>query len=56
MMSYFARIISFFRRYQKDAGIGTLVATMLPYSVSFLIVWTIMLLIWIRLGIPLGPQ
>jgi aminobenzoyl-glutamate transport protein len=55
MMSYFALIIAFFQRYDPRAGIGTLVATMLPYSVAFLIVWTLMFAIWIELGWPLGP-
>ena len=55
MMSYFALIIAFFQRYQKDAGIGTLVATMLPYSISFLLVWSVLLGAWMALGLPLGP-
>jgi aminobenzoyl-glutamate transport protein len=55
MMTYFALIITFLQRYQPSAGIGTLVATMLPYSVTFLIGWTVMLVIWIVLGLPVGP-
>jgi aminobenzoyl-glutamate transport protein len=55
MMSYFALIVAFTQRYQEKAGIGTIIATMLPYSVSFLIVWTILLIIWILAGLPLGP-
>jgi aminobenzoyl-glutamate transport protein len=55
MMTYFALIIAFMQRYQPSAGLGTLVATMLPYSVSFLIVWTLMLVVWIMLGLPVGP-
>lgn len=54
MMSYFALIIAFFQRYDKSAGIGTLVATMLPYSVSFLVSWTVLLLLWTAFGLPLG--
>jgi len=54
-MSYFALIIAFLQRYQKDAGLGTLVATMLPYSVIFLATWGVFLVIWLALGIPLGP-
>jgi aminobenzoyl-glutamate transport protein len=56
MMSYFALIIAFFNRYDKNAGIGTLVATMLPYSVAFLIGWSILLTIWVWFEIPLGFQ
>lgn len=55
MMSYFALIIAFFQRYQKDAGIGTLVATMLPYSIAFLLAWSALLGGWMALGLPLGP-
>lgn len=54
-MSYFALIIAFLQRYQKDAGLGTLVATMLPYSVIFLMTWVAFLVIWLMLGLPLGP-
>lgn len=55
MMSYFALVVAFFARYKKGAGIGTIVATMLPYTVVFTIVWSIMLGLWILLGLPLGP-
>jgi aminobenzoyl-glutamate transport protein len=55
MMTYFALIIAFMQRYQPSAGLGTLVATMLPYSVAFLIGWTIFLVVWILLGLPVGP-
>lgn len=55
MMSYFALIIAFMQRYRGDAGIGTLVATMLPYSMTFFIGWTLMLVVWIVLGLPVGP-
>jgi aminobenzoyl-glutamate transport protein len=55
MMSYFALIIAFFQRYDRSAGIGTLVATMLPYSLSLLLAWSVLLVAWIQLGLPLGP-
>jgi aminobenzoyl-glutamate transport protein len=55
MMSYFALIVAFMQRYEERAGIGTIVATMLPYSVTFLIVWTTLLTLWIAAGIPVGP-
>ncbi|MHC5310339.1 AbgT family transporter [Myroides sp. LJL116] len=56
MMSYFALIVAFMQRYNKSAGIGTIVSTMLPYSMVFLIGWSILLVIWILLGLPLGPD
>ena len=55
MMTYFALIIAFMQRYQPSAGLGTLVATMLPYSVTFLVGWTLFLVVWILLGLPVGP-
>lgn len=55
MMSYFALIIAFVGKYDKEAGIGTLIATMLPYTFTFFIVWTILFVIWFALEIPVGP-
>jgi aminobenzoyl-glutamate transport protein len=55
MMSYFALIVAFMERYEPKAGIGTVIATMLPYTLVFLIIWSIMLTLWIILEIPLGP-
>ena len=55
LMSYFAMIIVFAQRYDKKSGIGTLVSTMLSYSIAFLIVWTLLLMVWYYLGLPLGP-
>jgi aminobenzoyl-glutamate transport protein len=55
MMSYFALIVAFVGRYDAKAGIGTVIATMIPYSIAFFIVWTLLLIIWILLGLPVGP-
>jgi aminobenzoyl-glutamate transport protein len=55
MMSYFALIVAFFERYDKRSGIGTVVATMLPYTVAFMLCWSILLVIWMWLGLPVGP-
>ena len=55
MMSFFALIIVYFQKYDKNAGIGTIVATMLPYSILFMIVWSIFLIGWLWLDLPLGP-
>lgn len=54
MMSYFALIIAFMQRYDRSAGLGTLVATMLPYSVVFLVGWTLFFVGWLAVGLPLG--
>jgi aminobenzoyl-glutamate transport protein len=52
--AYFALIVTFAQKYQKNAGVGTLVALMLPYVVTVTIVWIILLVIWQVLGLPWG--
>lgn len=54
MMTYFAVILTFAQRYDKKASIGTITATMIPYSIVFLIGWTLMLIVWLTLGLPIG--
>jgi aminobenzoyl-glutamate transport protein len=54
LMPYFPLIVVFCRRYVQSTGIGTLVALMLPYSISFLVGWTGFLLLFWALEIPLG--
>ncbi|MDP2188750.1 MAG: AbgT family transporter [Sphingobacteriaceae bacterium] len=55
MMSYFALIVAFIQRYDKKAGIGTVISTMLPYSVVFLIGWLLLFAVWITFDLPIGP-
>ncbi len=55
MMSYFALIVAFVEQYDPKAGIGTVVATMLPYTVAFLLGWMVLLIAWMLLGLPVGP-
>ncbi len=55
LMSYFAMIVVFAKKYDKKSGIGTIISTMLPYSIIFIIGWSVMLVIWMLLGLPLGP-
>lgn len=55
LMSYFAMIVVFAKRYDKKAGIGTLISMMIPYSLVFLLVWSLLLIGWMVLGLPLGP-
>jgi aminobenzoyl-glutamate transport protein len=50
--AYFALIVSFAAKYQKNAGVGTLVALMLPYVIVLFIVWPLLLAVWQVLGIP----
>lgn len=56
MMSFFALIIAFIQKYDKQAGIGTVIATMLPYSIVFMIAWTALIVVWVWIGLPLGPD
>jgi aminobenzoyl-glutamate transport protein len=55
LMPYFAIVIAFAQKYDKKVGIGTLISTMLPYSIAFTIFWVIMLIIWMLTGLDLGP-
>ena len=48
-------IVTIAQRYQKDAGIGTVVALMIPFVIAILVAWILLFVIWFWLGIPLGP-
>ena len=54
LLPYFPLIVVFCRRYVQGAGIGTLVALMLPYSLTLIVGWTAFLLAFWGLGLPLG--
>lgn len=56
LMPYFPLIVVFCQRYYKKTGIGTLASIMLPYSVVYLVTWTLFLLLYWAAGIPLGLQ
>ncbi len=53
--AYLVIILVAVRRYQPEAGVGTLIALLLPYCLASLVAWTAMLVAWNALGIPLGP-
>jgi aminobenzoyl-glutamate transport protein len=56
MMSYFGLILAFFARYDRKVGIGTMIATMLPYSIFFFVSWIALFYFWVfLLGMPVGP-
>lgn len=55
LMSYFAMIIVFAKKYDNNSGIGTIISTMLPYSLIFLIGWSLLFVVWMILDLPLGP-
>ena len=56
LMPYFPLVVVYCQRYVKSTGIGTLVSMMIPFSIFFFILWTVFLLIYWALGIPLGLQ
>ncbi len=57
MMSYFGLILAMAAKYKKDAGMGTLIAMMLPYTMVFVVGWTILFYVWVFvLGMPVGPE
>jgi aminobenzoyl-glutamate transport protein len=55
LMVYLPFIITVAQRYQKDTGLGTIIALMLPYTVLIAVAWIIVFIIWFALNLPLGP-
>ena len=55
LMPYFALMVVFAKRYQRDAGIGTVIALMIPYAAVVTVLWVLFFIAWYLLGIPLGP-
>jgi hypothetical protein len=55
LMPYFALIVVFAQRYDKQAGVGTVIAMMLPYGLAVSVVWILLFLVWEVLGLPFGP-
>lgn len=56
MMSYFGLILAVAARYKKDLGLGTLIATMLPYSMVFFVGWSLLFFLWVFVfNLPVGP-
>ncbi|WP_166425415.1 AbgT family transporter [Paraglaciecola sp. 20A4] len=56
MMSYFGLILAIAAQYKKNLGMGTLIATMLPYSLVFMVGWTVLFYLWVFIfGMPVGP-
>ena len=52
---YLPMIIGMAQKYNKKTGIGTIISLMLPYSIAFLLVWIVQLIVWILFNLPLGP-
>lgn len=57
MMSYFGLILAFATKYVKDIGIGTIISTMLPYSMLFFVGWILLFYLWVFVfQLPVGPE
>lgn len=56
LLPYFPIIIAFAKKYDPKIGIGTIISTMIPFSIAYFIFWTILLSIWMIAGWPLGPD
>lgn len=54
--SYLLIILAVFQKYRPNAGLGTLIALMVPYSIALGLIWTALLVVWYFTGAPLGPE
>ena len=52
---YMVVVLTFIRKYDREAGLGTLISLMLPYTLAFLSLWIVMLVAFYLLGLPFGP-
>jgi aminobenzoyl-glutamate transport protein len=55
LMVYLPFMVTVAQRYQKESGIGTIIALMLPYTLIMAAVWVVLFILWFLLGIPMGP-
>jgi aminobenzoyl-glutamate transport protein len=55
LLPHFALVVGFAQRWQKDAGVGTVVAMMLPYAFATFVAWTLLFFVWYLLKVPFGP-
>lgn len=55
LMSWFPMLLVFMQKYDKKASTGTLISSMLPYSIAFLVVWSLQLCVWMIFDWPIGP-
>lgn len=56
IFTYFPVILAYAKKYDKNAGMGTIMSAMLPFSIIFFIAWIVLLLIFMIANIPLGPN
>jgi aminobenzoyl-glutamate transport protein len=56
MMSYFALIVTYAQKYDDKYGVGTIVSTMIPFTIIFGLLWILLIIAWMYLGLPMGPD
>ena len=56
MLAYMPLMLSFARKYDEKVGLGTLIAGLLPYSLFIGVAWTLLIIVWFTLGLPVGPE
>ena len=55
LLAYFAMLLAFARKYDKNIKMGTLISALIPYSIFFAIMWIVLFGVWLLLGLPMGP-
>lgn len=55
LLPYFPIILAFAKKYEPKLGLGTLISLMIPFSIAFLIMWSLLLTVWMLVGLPFGP-
>jgi aminobenzoyl-glutamate transport protein len=55
LMPYMPLVIAYAQKYEPDIGLGTILSMMLPYAAAFALSWILFFILWLLLGLPLGP-
>ena len=55
LFTYMPVVLGFARKYDKEVGLGTVIANMIPFSVTFALTWIVQVIVWVSLSLPLGP-
>lgn len=55
LFTYTPVLLGFAHKYDKNVGLGTVIANMIPYSFTFAVIWILQVIVWVTLNLPLGP-
>lgn len=55
LFPYMPIILGLAQEYDEDYGMGTVISVMMPYTIALLLMWSLMAIVWVYFGIPLGP-